>query len=339
MDPVGQKLLELAKKELGYSETSSGYTKFGDWWTKNVDEDQNPYFKTAPWCEMFWAKLADEAGLTAYLGEFASTQKHAEWFKDHDAWSTKPEPGALVYFSWSGGKDISDINHVEVVLSVDGDTLTTIGANRDDAVVKGTRSTDNVVGYGHPGKVEVNGVTFAEAAYTPKHSAPVKPEKLDTLAPPVSTSPGVRQETASTPEYELPIKEAALTGMIGLAVLSVIAVGVAKVAAAKGAAAVAAAPEVRVRKRGRHHRTSGAPAVEMPVGMTHYDFDDAEAGTLMMPAITAEIAQKVEDQEFWGRIAHLEEDDELSFWNDVHSAVSQNLATNAQLTGAGKYYR
>jgi hypothetical protein len=78
-------------------------------------------------------------------------------------------------------------------------------------------------------------------------------------------------------------------------------------------------PHVRVRKRGKHHRTP----VEMPADMSVADLDAADAGTAVMPALSAEAAALAEDKEFWGKITELEEDVELAFWNTLHAAVSQ----------------
>lgn len=330
VDVVGQKLLDVAKKELGYTEKSGGYTKFGDWYAKNVDADHDVYFKDAAWCDMFISWAADQAGVVASVGQFASTQEHAHWFKDQGAWGKTPEPGAIVFFDWSGSKDIDQISHVGIVLKVNGNgTLTTIEGNRQDALQQGTRDTSYVAGYGYPAKVKVKAV---ETSYTPKHSAPAVPLSL-------ATQPAAVQDTVAShappAKHDLPIKEAALTGMIGVALLSVIAIGVAKVAAARVPAAVQAAPEVRVRKRGRHHRNNLTPVsqpVELPAEMTHYDLDDAESGTLMMPTISAAVAQEVEDREFWGRIAHLKEDEELNFWTDLHTSVTSS-ESSALLAG------
>lgn len=333
MDVVGQKLLKVAKKELGYTEKSSGYTKFGDWYAKNVDAGHNVYFKSAPWCDMFISWAADQAGVVGSVGQFAATQAHAHWFKDQDAWGKTPEPGAIVFFDWSGNKDIDSISHVGIVLKVNGSTLTTIEANRHNEVKKGTRDTSSVAGYGYPAKVKVKAKSkITETSYTPKHSAPAVP--LSLVAQP-STAQDTVASHAPAAQHDLPVKEAALTGMIGVALLSVIAIGVAKVAAARVPAAVQAAPEVRVRKRGRHHRNNLTPVsqpVELPAEMTHYDLDDAESGTLMMPTISAAVAQEVEDREFWGRIAHLKEDDELNFWTDLHTSVASS-ESSALLVG------
>ena len=107
MDPIGQKLLHVAKDQLGYTEKPSGYTKYGDWYGKHVDKDSS--YTNAPWCDMFLAWAADKAGVQDWAGQFASTPQHANWFKKHHAWGHHPEPGAIVFFSWNGGKSVGDI--------------------------------------------------------------------------------------------------------------------------------------------------------------------------------------------------------------------------------------
>lgn len=311
MDPIGHKLLQVAKGQLGYTEHASGYTKYGDWYGKHVDKDAA--FKTAPWCDMFLAWAADKAGVQDWTGEFASTPDHAKWFQKHHAWGHHPEPGAVVFFSWDGGKGIGDIEHVGLVESVDGHTLHTIEANHYDHLGRATRDTSQVVGYGYPSKVKVKAKP-AEQKYVPKHSAP--PPSAETL----TQNPGVGQElqTTATHDSAPPVadQQAAMTGLLAVVVFGTVALALSK---SKVRVPMPAAP-VRVRKRGKHHRTP----VELPADVTPADLEAAEAGTTVMPVLSAEAAAQAEDKEFWGKIAHLEDDVELAFWNTLHSAVSQS---------------
>ncbi|WP_433337601.1 CHAP domain-containing protein [Spirillospora sp. CA-294931] len=305
MDPIGGKLLEIARDELGYTEKGDGYTKFGDWYAKNIDGDHNPYFKTAPWCDMFLAWAADKAGVEEQAGQFAATPAHAKWFDEHDAFGDEPTPGAVVFFDWSGSKDIDQIDHVGLVEKVDGKTVHTIEANADGyKLMRKTRDMDSIVGFGYPGKVEV------EQKYTPKHAAP--PPKVENLT---AATPNIAkaQETDAKehPESIVPAQEMLLGGLLALVLC-----GTAALAVGKAAKAPSAAP-IRVRKRGKHHRPATAP-VELPVEVTTADLDAAEAGTTIMPALSLAAAHEAEDREFWGRIAHLEMDEELSFWNSLH---------------------
>jgi hypothetical protein len=307
MDPIGQKLLHVATGQLGYHEKASGYTKYGDWYGKHVGKD--PVFKDAPWCDMFLAWAADKAGVQDFAGEFASTPDHAKWFKKHDAWGHHPEPGAIVFFSWNGGKGIGDIEHVGIVESVHGHTLHTIEANHNDHLGRATRDTSQVVGYGYPSKVKVKA---AEQKYVPKHSAP--PPSADALTKAGAAAHEMQTAAQHDAAPPLPDQQAALTGLLAVVVFGTVALALSK---AKVRVPMPT-PNVRVRKRGKHHRTP----VEMPADMNVADLDLADAGTTVMPVLSAEAAAQAEDKEFWGKITELEEDVELAFWNTLHSAVA-----------------
>jgi hypothetical protein len=85
------------------------------------------------------------------MGSDAWTVAHAQWFKDHGRWGHKPKRGAVVFFSWSGGSTIDDIDHVGLVVKkLSGGRIKTIEGNVGDAVTKQVRSTGSVVGYGYP---------------------------------------------------------------------------------------------------------------------------------------------------------------------------------------------
>ncbi|GAA4629385.1 hypothetical protein GCM10023196_049940 [Actinoallomurus vinaceus] len=339
MDPVGHKLLQIAKSQLGYAEKSGGYTKYGDWYGKHVDKGS--YYKTAPWCDMFLAWAADKAGVEDWAGEFASTPQHALWFQKHHAWGHKPEPGAIVFFSFSGNKSIGGIEHVGIVEKVDGHTLHTIEANHNNALLRATRDISQVVGFGYPAKVKVKGKSIpgteqkAEQKtgekYVPKHSAP--PPSVGSLVSDVGPATHAVQTTHSAPEKPSAFAEqgAALTGL-----LAVVVFGTAALAIAKSKVKVPVPSSgVQLRKRGRHHRT---PA-ELPADVTVAHLEDADASTTVMPALTAHAAAQAEDREFWGKISELEEDTELAFWDSLHSVVadtSQKAGSSRSAVSSGR---
>jgi CHAP domain len=306
MDPIGQQLLHVAKSQLGYAEKASGYTKYGDWYGKHVDKDSA--FKTAPWCDMFLAWAADKAGVEDSAGEFASTPAHANWFKKQDAWGHKPEPGAIAFYSFSGGNSIGDIEHVGIVEKVDGHTLHTIEANHFDHLARATRDVSQVVGYGYPSKVKV------APKYVPRHSAPAP------SAQQIAEQNRPTHETQTTASHEsappLPDQQSALTGMLAVVLFGTVALAIGR------SKVRVPAPNVRVRKRGRHHRTP----VALPPEVSVADLDAADAGTEVMPVLSAAAAAHAEDREFWGKITELQDDDELAFWDTMHSAVSQSLS-------------
>ncbi|MGI5321354.1 CHAP domain-containing protein [Actinomadura nitritigenes] len=154
MDTGIKEMIKNLESELGYTEKGGGYTKFGDWYSKNVDHSYD--FSNAAWCDMFLVWGATKAGVAKQVGKFAYTPSHAAFFKKHKAFDAKPAPGALVFYDWSGGKGIDGIDHVGIVTEVDGGRIHTIEGNVDGQFVKRkVRDQDNVVGYGHPVKVPI----------------------------------------------------------------------------------------------------------------------------------------------------------------------------------------
>ncbi|MEV0583867.1 CHAP domain-containing protein [Nonomuraea sp. NPDC050310] len=174
MDPISDKLFKVIEAELPYREESGGYTKYGDWYGTHVDDSYS--FKTAAWCDMFLAWAADQAGVAEYAGRFAYTPAHANWFRQQGAWSTTPEPGAFVFYNWSGPKSVGGISHVGIVEKVAGTKIHTIEGNADGVYLKRkVRDTGTVVGYGLPRLVKVDGATYEQtlaAAATPAATPP-----------------------------------------------------------------------------------------------------------------------------------------------------------------------
>jgi len=185
-DPIARQLLDAVRPELGYRERAGKHTKFGEWYAENVAKD--PDFKAAPWCDMFVSWAADRAGVQDHVGEFALTTRHAKWFEKHHAWSDKPEPGAVVFFAWSGSKKIRDIDHVGIVEKVVGRKVHTIEGNVDGVWLKRkVRDTSTIVGYGLPRKVKV----------TPKTPVTIQPMAAVNASVQSAAAPATRNMAAT----------------------------------------------------------------------------------------------------------------------------------------------
>ncbi|MFI6919058.1 CHAP domain-containing protein [Nonomuraea spiralis] len=170
LDPIADALLKQVRQELGYKEKSGQTTKFGHWYADRVQDTQ---YRDAPWCDMFIAWAADKADIGSYVGQFAWTPSHAAWFIKQNAWAQRPEPGALVFFDWSGGKSYKGIDHVGIVERVEGKKLHTIEANVDRVWLKRkVRDTDKVVGYGLPRLVKAGADQAAEIRTTEQPFVP-----------------------------------------------------------------------------------------------------------------------------------------------------------------------
>ncbi|WP_431901034.1 CHAP domain-containing protein [Nonomuraea sp. bgisy101] len=206
MTPETSKLIKLLESELGYSEGDGAYTKFGDWYGKTVEFDAD--YSGAPWCDMFLSWAAHKLGYEEWVGQFAYTVAHAEWFKEKDAWGTKPKPGALVFYDWSGSNKIDNIDHVGIVTKVEGDTIFTIEGNIDGGVAKRKeRDQSKVVGYGYPDKIKkrLEAAKLKEAEVDGSLPPDTGPNEVDRLQlPPQSETTGVtalipRRETSPAP--------------------------------------------------------------------------------------------------------------------------------------------
>ncbi|GAA0389174.1 hypothetical protein Acor_59860 [Acrocarpospora corrugata] len=228
-DTITQDLLSVVTRELGYREKPGQHTKFGAWY---ADLTKDPQYKNAPWCDMFIAWAADQAGVTDYVGEFAWTPSHARWFEQHQAWTDQPEPGALVFFDWSGGGSIKGIDHVGIVEKVENGKIHTIEANVDRVWLKRkVRDESKVVGYGLPRKVR-------DAVTGTPVSVDLRPDAVTAVANP---TPGLDP-----------------TATIATAVLAV----------ALAASVVATGVHVRrfALSTGRHRRKRATPSPATPAG-------------------------------------------------------------------------
>jgi hypothetical protein len=154
-------VIKLAKSQIGVSETDGygGGTKYQNWYAQTArakatvarDGGTVSDYRDAAWCSMFISWLGNKLHFSNQMGSDAWTVAHAQWFKDHGRWGHKPKRGAVVFFSWSGGSTIDDIDHVGLVVKkLSGGRIKTIEGNVGDAVTKQVRSTGSVVGYGYP---------------------------------------------------------------------------------------------------------------------------------------------------------------------------------------------
>ncbi|GAA4605151.1 hypothetical protein GCM10023195_17810 [Actinoallomurus liliacearum] len=156
--PTAAEALKVALSQVGTTEDAAGGSKFNQWFMASSyaklgvarDGGSISDYADASWCDMFVTWVGAQAGVKG-LGGDAFTPAHAQWFHDQGRWGSAPKPGAVVFFSWNGGKDIDSIDHVGLVIKDNGDgTIQTVEGNTDDAVKVRTRSKDSVVGYGYP---------------------------------------------------------------------------------------------------------------------------------------------------------------------------------------------
>lgn len=166
-----QKVLNLARSEIGYHEKASNASlddktanSGGGNWTKYArDLDRLGMFYNGikngyAWCDVFYDWLFAKcfgAGLGAQMicqpmnSAGAGCLYSAQYYKQHGRWYTSdPQPGDQIFFSYAPG----EYSHTGLVESVQNGTVTTIEGNTSDQVARRSYpiSSGNIIGYGRP---------------------------------------------------------------------------------------------------------------------------------------------------------------------------------------------
>lgn len=132
-------IVEVARAQLG----NVGGDKFWKWYGFNSH---------VHWCACFVSWCADQCG---YIDEgiypkFAIVGDGASWFKAHRRWAGggyTPHPGDTIFFDFEGD---GELDHVGLVETCDGKTITTIEGNSGDACKRNTYTVrySGIAGYG-----------------------------------------------------------------------------------------------------------------------------------------------------------------------------------------------
>lgn len=110
-----------------------------------------------PWCDMEISKAAAESGNADVVGQHAYTPEHANWFASKGRWHSGAagiQPGDVVFFDWNGSRNRDAIDHVGLVVHVDGSKIFTVEGNKGDECQRVTRDDTYIAGYGRPAYVK-----------------------------------------------------------------------------------------------------------------------------------------------------------------------------------------
>ena len=147
-------LVAEAKKHLGYRESGENDTKFNRWLGKIASYPHDGF--GYPWCHAFVSFCLWNSDNADCGPKTASCLMGVDWFRKKGRFSQTPHVGDIVYFGPNGG------THVELVVGVGPDTITTIGGNTSGSVdgqtffngngvyQKVVKRTSRIFGYGHP---------------------------------------------------------------------------------------------------------------------------------------------------------------------------------------------
>lgn len=142
-----EKLLNIAIKEIGTSETGVNRVKYNDWYYGSPVSG-NDY----PWCAVFVSWCANQAGyLNKIIPKYASCAAGVAWFRSKGQFHLNsvdytPQPGDIVFFGSSGG------SHTGIVEKADKDNIYTVEGNTSNTVARRTHSRHDryIYGYGSP---------------------------------------------------------------------------------------------------------------------------------------------------------------------------------------------
>ena len=111
------------------------------------------------WCATFGSKIAIEAGYTDIIPTECSCDRQIKLWQQMGRWCENdakvPEPGDYIYYDWDdngAGDCTGSSDHVGVVESCNGNTITVVEGNKSNAVGRRTLEVNGryIRGYGVP---------------------------------------------------------------------------------------------------------------------------------------------------------------------------------------------
>lgn len=154
IDQAKNKLISWAVSQIGTREGANNWNKYAA--MANIERLYGGSIQNAPWCDVF----TDAAFVTVFGLETGAAMTYqtvgngsalcrtsAAYFKEHGAFTSRPEPGDVIFF-YVGGV----INHQGIVTSVTGSSVITVEGNSSDMVAERVYSVQDgsIAGYGRP---------------------------------------------------------------------------------------------------------------------------------------------------------------------------------------------
>lgn len=190
MGVTAKQILDTARGWLGYSESN------GKWW-EIVDGVYNNYIRnhrgagrgyilsrSDAWCDCFVSSLFIKNNAVSLIGDVeCGCPNHIQILRGHGLWLglVRPQAGDLVFFDWGLGRSEWGSDHIGIVESVNGNTITTIEGNKNNSVSRRTIAWNdaNICGYARPkyGKAETTAPVI-EYDFTTKSGKAINKTKL-----------------------------------------------------------------------------------------------------------------------------------------------------------------
>lgn len=145
-------VINVMRGWIGYSEANGKFKEIIDLYNSVKPLPRGYAVKyTDEWCDTCVSAAGIKAGCSDLIGRECGCEKHVDIFKQKGIWiedgTITPKPGDIILYNWdssvqpnNGGSD-----HIGIVESVSGKTITVIEGNKGEAVARRTIS----VGWGY----------------------------------------------------------------------------------------------------------------------------------------------------------------------------------------------
>lgn len=138
-----QQYIEAAEKWLGSNESDGSHKPIIDLYNSHTPLAQGYAVKYSDaWCSAFVSAVAIDLGWTDIIPTECGCQRHIQLFQNINRWEEDdryiPSPGDLIFYSSKGAKSFGGntgwSDHVGIVVSVQGQYITTIEGNINNQV-------------------------------------------------------------------------------------------------------------------------------------------------------------------------------------------------------------
>lgn len=174
MSTTREKIVARARSWIGCKESDGSHKQIID--TYNADKPLPRGYKvsyTDAWCATFVTACAIKCGATDIIPKECSCNKMIELFKGLGCWVENdahlPSPGDLIFYDWDDkgtGDNKGQSDHVGIVESVSGNTITVIEGNYNNACKRRLLNVNGkyIRGYGVPKYDEVPAPVVAKVS-------------------------------------------------------------------------------------------------------------------------------------------------------------------------------
>lgn len=160
MSKYASKVVEQAKAWLGRKSSDGTHKEIIDVYNSHKPLARGYKVKyTDAWCSTFVSAVAIKLGYTDIIPTECGCEKHIQLFKNKGIWIENenriPNVGDIIFYDWNDngeGDNKGNADHVGIVESVSGNTITIIEGNYNNSVARRTIAVNGkyIRGYGVP---------------------------------------------------------------------------------------------------------------------------------------------------------------------------------------------